>query len=245
MTYIFVSPEPYQVPSTSAIALQRFFNLLKTFQWRTKPLIVDPLREINFDNKDVEIIKKLVEWRKSNEGKNLYIVTFRDQVSKWFTLNSPNLEEFRRLQKFARMTLKQFKKLRMTTSRKKILTIFKTPLVSFDSLIQLDPLNLCDYDTNLLKKKSILKLRHEIKKQKMLKTKSKKFLPLCNFNLRMFYITDLRSIFGRIACFYTNNLGGDQIALRWRIKNREKRKEFFLDMLELGKGLVKNATFRL
>jgi len=236
ITYIFISPEPYQVPNTSTIALQRFFNLLKTFQWNIKPLIVDPLKEINFDNKDVEINKKLVEWRKSNEGKNIYIVTFRDQISEWFTINSPNLVELKRFQKFAKVTLKQFEKIRMTSDEKKVLIIFKTPLLSFDSLIQLDPLNLCDYDTNLFKKKSTLKLCYKVKKDNRLETRSQKFFPLCNFNLRMIYINDLRSIFGQIAYFYANNLGGDQIALRWKIKNRERRKEFFLDMLELGKG---------
>lgn len=240
LTYIFVSPEPYQIPNASTVALQRFFNLVLTFQWKTRPIVVDPLKEINFD-KDFRINKNLLEWRKSNEGKNIYIVTFRDQISEWFTLNSPSIEELKRMQKFSRISLKQFKRLRIINDEKKFFSIFKIPLISFDSLIQLDPINLSDYDLNMFKRKNVLKHRFQLCQR----SKNSKIFPLCNFNLRTFYINDLQLIFGKIAYFYTNNLGGDQIVLKWKIKNREKRKEFFLDMLELGKGLIKKATFRI
>jgi len=220
VAYLYAVPRPYDEPHNPTIGFLRFLHLLSTFDFDRFPLIVDINKELKVD--DYSSIQAFFERAKiQNDAKTaIFVATPYEKESIW-THNCPSKLILKRIIRYAQHSehilqgLLSFDTEESTQISWK--TLFQTPFVDFDAIIQLDPHMIPYYDFNLNaqpKPKSKKKSIFDVPKYKNVKSAENTGL-LVGFNPIENYMDDLQARFKDVAVFFYDQLGGDKVGVVW------------------------------
>ncbi|KAK2165674.1 hypothetical protein NP493_1357g00033 [Ridgeia piscesae] len=142
---IFVSPAPFTCPCSPLVGFIRFLDLLATFDWNTKPLIINMNSELSKeDYTDIETC-----FLKDRSSLPLVVLsTPYDKTGSMWTQHHPTAPILRRVVLLARESIAVLRSQldsvqALDVSAIDFKQIFRPPLDVFDVIIHLEPRQLC------------------------------------------------------------------------------------------------------
>lgn len=149
VTYVCVHPFPHLPPSSRVTGFLRFLHLLINHEWALEPLVVDVNGDLT-PNDHAKIMAKFDAARHGPQivgtgpedirGPSMYIATSYDFGSKTWTSESPSQQVLKRLIAYAKSSANLLTELvKGNEDHRKWLSIFRTPVSSYDVLIEFHP----------------------------------------------------------------------------------------------------------
>jgi len=99
MAYVYIQPLPYAAPRSAYIALQRFWNLLHTFDWSLQPLLV---QSPDHDSFEADATKAFLEESRAEAVGAMFLATWYCPSSSPMTQSGPDRPMLQRAQHFAK-----------------------------------------------------------------------------------------------------------------------------------------------
>ena len=104
VAHLFLSPRPYDAPTSPFVGFLRFLELLATFDWTGQPLIVNLDRELTAQAQ-TDIVHHFASVQEGARPP-LFIATPADRTSAHWTTETPSRSTLSRLVKFAQTSLR-------------------------------------------------------------------------------------------------------------------------------------------
>eukprot|EP01006_Ploeotia_vitrea_P036526 TRINITY_DN66028_c6_g6_i1.p1 TRINITY_DN66028_c6_g6~~TRINITY_DN66028_c6_g6_i1.p1 ORF type:complete len:1294 (-),score=688.63 TRINITY_DN66028_c6_g6_i1:115-3921(-) len=246
VAYTFLRPQPYRQPNSAFAGLQRFLQLLSTFEWADQPLVVDINDELTAETR-ARIAERFDQCRSRATGRAaMFIATPQDMDSLAWTYYHPTPPMLGRLASFASASLAYLHRLLSTAPTEQsrpFKTMFKTPLDEYDVriVLRLDAIQrlpqsifISSQATTLEEQAQRLKQRQSVQQAGKKKNKEEDGVAaeeveddgksyearqgelLVGFEPIVEYLAELRRTFGQVAHFFYDPLGGDTIHMAWR-----------------------------
>jgi len=213
VAYMFLKPEPLQVPTSPMCGFLRFLNLMATFDWLNEPLIVDINDQIT-NEQYTEIKENFTSSRQRLPP--MFITTNYDISTSVWTKHAPSQQILRRTSLLATASSDIIDNNCENLSDDLFKQIFRASFEDYNVVIELNksfiPLHHYDVDTSLLTKPLPLKenIRNDV-------------IPVTQFNPVDLYISELKEAFSEIALFFYDKYGGTKIGIVWKKEAYEKQ----------------------
>ncbi|XP_070542039.1 nucleolar protein 6-like isoform X2 [Ptychodera flava] len=218
VAYLFIKPEPFTPPGSSAVGFLRFLHLLSHYDWDRFPFVVNlnkALTEPDFD----EIHQRF----KGNRSQlpAMFISTPMYKYSSPWTSPEPSKQILQRVVVLAKESLEKLQE-QMARSEKSIdfRQVFRPVLNIYDVIIHLKTKYLPRCIEAVDPVEEILKPKE---KKEPYRHITEEVLPVVNFDPLQKYVQELKDSFGELAMFFCDLHGGDFIAVVWKSKAFERR----------------------
>eukprot|EP01052_Picozoa_sp_SAG31_P013047 SAG31_NODE_776_length_12175_cov_9.349122_7_plen_1171_part_00 len=218
---------PYYIPSTQLQGFLRFLKILYSFDWAGSPMVVSLDADSQSLNETLDAARNA---RASNTDVPVFIVTdYANGRSVWTDSENPSLPIVQRLQKFAKATAKVLQSYMHRPGRSStapLSSIFTTPSQHFDVLIRLNVSMIpgAKFCANVAHRKRARRavesgpfaLPQRIPKNLMADANDSHEQIVVGMVPAKAYVEELRAIFGTIALFFLDELGGSYIGVKWK-----------------------------
>ncbi|KAJ3021439.1 hypothetical protein HKX48_008533 [Thoreauomyces humboldtii] len=224
---VFVSPSPWGVPSSGFAGFLRTLDLLKNWNFKREPLIVEleaGLMTAGVRNQINEAFRvsrgfskdgSIADGPRKPVNPAMWVATEQDINGRWWSEGSPNVLIADRVRSLATAALAHVEALiRDGGSDKSLSKLFVSVPKGYSALLRLDTTKLPRFRESLSYDPEILD-REKPKYRNLVAVKDRELALLSEIDPAECLLADLRAAFGGCALFFHDRYGGDTIGVVW------------------------------
>lgn len=218
---LYLSPAPYNTPSSGLCGFQRFLELLSTFDWKSTPLLINLNNEFTVGDL-AEVPAKFSKDRSTLPL--MFISSPLDKFSSHWTKHGPSANILTRLVLLATKSLEIIRQQISFNDNPDLKQVFRPSLSIFDAVIHL-------HMQQLPRKSEGLDIDKTVKFGKNVEDER---FPVVEFDPPRLLLNELKATFGELCLFFHDKHGGTVIGVLWKPSQLQAR-EFKVSHINYSK----------